>query len=73
MAGLALGSRTEHRGNVVVTFDVRLLGEIEVTPIGHALAGKGVLEILLCLGILERHQTLLSAVVFILEGFEAKT
>ena len=47
MAGLALGCRAEHGGNVVEALDIRLLGEIEVAAVGLALAGKGRLEVLL--------------------------
>ena len=47
MAGLAFGGRAEHGGDVVVAFDVGLLGEIEIAAVRLALAGEGVLQILL--------------------------
>src|SRR5262245_57586175 len=45
MPGLALGGRPEHGGHVVVALDIRLLGEIEVAPVGLAFAGDCSLEI----------------------------
>src|SRR5713226_23967 len=51
---LALGSRAEHGGDIVEALDLGLLGEIEIAAVRLALAGKRVLQILLCLGSLER-------------------
>ena len=34
VAGLAFGGRAEHRRDIVVAFDVGLLGEIEVAAVG---------------------------------------
>ena len=47
VAGLAFGGRTEHGGDVVVAFDVGLLGEIEIAAIGLRFACESVLEALL--------------------------
>ncbi len=47
LAGLALGGRAEHRDDVIVALHVRLLGEIEVAPVGLRFAGEGSLQILL--------------------------
>src|SRR5229473_4024194 len=52
--GLALGSRAERGDDIVEALDVGLLGEIEIAAVRLALAGKRVLQILLCLGSLER-------------------
>jgi hypothetical protein len=46
-AGLALGGRAEHRGDVVVALDVGLLREIEIAAIGLAFAGEGLLQVFL--------------------------
>jgi hypothetical protein len=40
MTGLALGGRPEHGGNVVIAFDVSLLGEIEIAAVGLGLTGE---------------------------------
>jgi len=40
MARLTLGGRTEHHRDIVVTFDVRLLREIEVAAVGLGFAGE---------------------------------
>ena len=45
MAGLAFGGRAEHGGDVVVAFDVGLLGEVEIAAVGLALAGERGLQI----------------------------
>ena len=45
MAGFALGRRTEHGGDVIVAFDIRLLCEIEIPPVRLQFAGEGVLQI----------------------------
>jgi len=45
MAGLGPPRSTEHGGDVVVTFNVRLLGEIQVAAVGLAFPGKGRLQI----------------------------
>jgi hypothetical protein len=50
VAGLAFGGRAEHGGDIVVAFDVGLLGEIQIAAIGLRFAGKRGLEIALCLG-----------------------
>src|SRR6185437_12277045 len=50
VAGLAFGGRAEHGGDIVVAFDVGLLREVEIAPVGLALAGEGVLQILRGLG-----------------------
>jgi hypothetical protein len=56
MAGLALGGRAEHGGDVVVALDVGLLGEIQVAAVGLALAGESGLQVVFGLGSLEvRH------------------
>ena len=54
MAGLAFGGRAEHGGDVVVAFDVGLLGEIEIAAVGLALAGERGLQIVFGLASLER-------------------
>jgi hypothetical protein len=59
MPGLALRSRAEHGRDVVVTLDVRLLGEIEVATIGLRLAGESGLQIALGLAALQVHGALL--------------
>src|SRR5215218_8896297 len=48
--GLALRHRAEQRGHVGVALDVGLLGEVEVAPVGLALACEGVLEVRVRLG-----------------------
>src|SRR4051794_13850444 len=45
VAGLTLRHRAEQRGHVGVALDVGLLGEVEVAPVGLALAREGVLEV----------------------------
>ena len=45
VTGLALGDRAEERGDVGVALDVGLLGEVEVAPVGLALAGERLLEV----------------------------
>ena len=63
VAGLAFRGGAEHGGDVVKAFDVGLLREIEVTPIGLALTGKSVLQILCGLAALQgRHLSLLLVV-----------
>ena len=46
VAGLALGDRTEQRGDVGVALDVGLLREVEVAAVRLALAREGLLEVL---------------------------
>ena len=53
-AGLALGSRAEHGGDIVEALDVSLVGKIEIAAARLALAGERFLQILLWLGSLER-------------------
>jgi hypothetical protein len=55
MAGLTFRSGAEDRGNIVVAFNVSLLGEIEVTAVGLALAGKRFFQIVFGLGSLKGH------------------
>ena len=56
VAGLAFGRRTEDGGDIVVAFDVGLLGEIEIAAVGLALARERRLQIVFGLGSLEiRH------------------
>ena len=55
VAGLAFRGRAEHGGDVVVAFDVGLLGEIEIAAVRLALAGERVLQIFLGLAALESH------------------
>jgi hypothetical protein len=45
MAGFTFSGGTEHGGNIVITFDIGLLREIEVTAIGLAFASKSVFQI----------------------------
>src|ERR1044072_6845766 len=56
MAGLAFRGRTEHGSDIVVAFDVGLLGEVEIPAVRLALARESSLQIVLGLGSLEvRH------------------
>src|SRR5690606_38636656 len=55
VAGLAFGGRAEHRGDVVVAFDVRLRGEIQVAAVGLRFAGERVLQVLLGLRAFQVH------------------
>jgi hypothetical protein len=58
VAPLALRGRAENRGDVVVAFDVGLLGEVEIPAVRLALAREGCLQIVLGLGSLEvRHNS----------------
>ena len=41
MAGFAFSGGAEDRGNIVVTRDIRFLGEIKIAAIGLAFSGKG--------------------------------
>jgi hypothetical protein len=50
VAGFAFGGGAEDGGDVVVTFDVGLLREIEVTAVRLAFAGEGFLQIFPGLG-----------------------
>ena len=59
VAGLAFGGRAEHRGDVVLAFDVGLAREIQVTAIRLRFAGERGLEIVVRLGALEFHLLLL--------------
>src|SRR6185436_11986990 len=59
VAGLAFGGGAEQRRDIVLTFDVGLVGEVQVATIGLRLAGKGVLQVLLGLRSLQCHVTLL--------------
>jgi hypothetical protein len=56
---LAFGGRTEHGCHIVVTLDVRLRCEVQVTTVGLRFAGKRILEVLLSLGALQLHRCLL--------------
>ena len=53
VAGLALGGRAEHGGDVVVALDVGLLREIEIAAVGLALAGERCLQVVFGLGSFE--------------------
>ena len=53
VAGLALGGVAEQPRDFRLTLDVGDLGEVQVAPVGLALAGKGILEIGVCLGSLQ--------------------
>ena len=46
VAGLAFRSRPENSGDIVVTFDIRLLGEIQIAAVRLALAGESGFEVL---------------------------
>ena len=59
MTRLAFGRRTEHRGHVVVSLDVGLGCEIQVTTIRLRLASECVLQILFGLAAFEVHGSLL--------------
>src|ERR1700756_3602289 len=61
MAGLALGSRAEHGGEIVEALNIGLPGKTEIAAVRLALAGKRVLQILLGLGSLERRHVASSA------------
>src|SRR5262245_20165337 len=50
VARLTLGDGTEKRRHVGVALGVRLLGEVEVAPVGLALAGERLLQVLVGLG-----------------------
>ena len=43
----SLGGRAEYRRNIVVTLNIRLLSEVEVTTVRLAFTGESSLEILL--------------------------
>jgi len=45
MAGLAFRRGTEHRGDIVVTFHVGLLGKIEITAVRLGLARESVFQV----------------------------
>src|SRR5690348_10798081 len=60
MPGLALSGRPEDRGDVVLTLDVGLVGEVEVTPIGLRFARERRFQIFVRLGALQIHCFLLS-------------
>jgi len=53
VAGLTLGSRTEHGGNVVVTLNVGLRCEIQVPAVGLRFAREGFLQVVFRLAALE--------------------
>src|SRR3984893_6169995 len=55
VAGLAFGGGAKHRRNVIEPFDVGLLCEIQVTPVGLRFPGERILEILLRLAAFEIH------------------
>ncbi len=55
MTRLALGGGTENAGDVIVTFDVSLLREIQITTVSLRFACEGVLQILLGLAAFESH------------------
>ena len=46
MTGLALSGRAENCGDVVVSFNISLLREIEIAAVGLRLTSKGVLQVL---------------------------
>jgi hypothetical protein len=45
MAGFAFGGRAKHGSNIVIAFDIRLLGEIEITAVRLRFAGESLLQI----------------------------
>jgi hypothetical protein len=53
MSSLALGDRPEECRDVGVSFDVGLLGEVQLAPVRLALTGEGLLEVLLGLAALQ--------------------
>ncbi len=55
MTGFALGSRSKHRRNVIVTFDIGLGGKIQLAAIGLRFASERVFKILFSLTILQCH------------------
>src|SRR5476649_1522076 len=60
VAGFAFRGRAEDDSDIVVAFDIGLLGEIEIAAVGLALAGKGRLQIAFSLRSFEiRHLLLL--------------
>ena len=59
MSRLPFRGRTEHRRDVVVSFHVRLGGEVEVASVGLRLPCESVLEVLFGLAALDAHGRLL--------------
>jgi hypothetical protein len=55
----ALCGGAKNGGDVVVPFDIRLLGKIKVTPVRLAFAGEGVLQVFCRLGAFQGHEQLL--------------
>lgn len=53
--------REKDWGSTVVALNVGALGEEQVPPVGHALAGEGVLEILWCAGVSAPRQEIVSS------------
>lgn len=58
MAGFAFRRRAEHRGDVVVAFDVGLLREIQIASVGLRLARERGLQVVFRLAAFERHLSL---------------
>jgi hypothetical protein len=54
VAGLALGGRAEYGGDVVVTFHVGLLSEVEVAAVGLGFPGEGGFQVFFGRAVLER-------------------
>ena len=50
MTGLALSGRTENCGDIVVSFDISLLREIEIAAVSLRLPSKGILQVLFGFG-----------------------
>jgi hypothetical protein len=57
MAGLAFGGRTEYRGDVVIAFDVGLLGEIKIAAVRLRFAGECGFQIFFGLAAFERRHS----------------
>jgi hypothetical protein len=55
VAGFAFGGRAEHRRNVVLAFNVRLRGEIEVAAISLGFARERGLEVAMGFRAFELH------------------
>ncbi len=53
MAGFAFGGGPEHGGDIVVAFDVGLLGKIKITAVGLIFPGEGGFQVFFGLGPLE--------------------
>ncbi len=55
VAGFAFGGRTKHRGDVVLAFDISLVGEIKITAVSLGFAGERSFQIFLGFRALEFH------------------